>query len=376
LVRYKIGFPYVGDRFGGSNMSSLIMASALVERGHEVRVFTHGPGRAHDEAAARGLVTEILPPLSSIGGYARPDRARFEQLAAFPHCMGAIRQHGLSHIHTNDMTTLRTWALPSLASGRNLIAHWRTSSKASGSIAASLLPAKKIISVSGYSKAILPGWLQKKTVVEFNALETFWDQAQRDAARVSVRERLGLPANAALVGVFGNLTKRKRAHVLADILKALDEPVEGRPVYGLACGGPVEPVDTEFEQKRQAFGLTERLIAPGFVRPVYDWMAACDVILAPAEREPLARNILEAMALGVPVVASTDGGLVEVIEDGRNGFLLAPRDTDQWVDVVRRLLSDPALAEKVAAQGQITAESLSVANHARRVEDIYRAAHS
>lgn len=357
-------------------MSSLIMAGALVERGHEVRVFTHGPGRAYDEAAARGLITECLPPLSSIGGYARPDRARFEQLAAFPHCMRAIRQHGLSHIHTNDMTTLRTWALPSLASGRNLIAHWRTSSKASGSIAASLLPAKKIISVSGYSKAILPGWLQKKTVVEFNALETFWDQAQRDAARVSVRERLGLPANAALVGVFGNLTKRKRAHVLADILKALDEPIEGRPVYGLACGGPVEPVDTEFEQKRQAFGLTERLIAPGFVRPVYDWMAACDVILAPAEREPLARNILEAMALGVPVVASTDGGLVEVIEDGANGFLLPPRDTDQWVAVVRKLLSDPGLARTIAAKGQITAETLSVANHARRVEEIYRAAHS
>lgn len=375
-MRYKIGFPYVGDRFGGSNMSSLIMASALVERGHEVRVFTHGPGRAHDEAAARGLATEILPPLSSIGGYARPDRARFEQVAAFPHCLGAIRRHGLSHIHTNDMTTLRTWALPGLVSGRSLIAHWRTSSKASASIAAALAPAKKIISVSGYSKAILPAWLQKKTVVEFNALEMFWDQAQREQARASIRQRLGLPANAALVGVFGNLTKRKRAHVLADILKALDQPIAGRAVYGLACGGPVEPLDTEFEEKRQAFGLSDRLIAPGFVRPVYEWMAACDVILAPAEREPLARNILEAMALGVPVVASTDGGLVEVIQDGRNGFLLAPRDTDQWIAVVRKILEDPALAAKIAAEGQATAQTLSVANHAQRVEGIYRAAQS
>ncbi|MDG2531890.1 glycosyltransferase family 4 protein [Caulobacter endophyticus] len=373
-MQYKIGFPYVGDRFGGSNMSSLIMATALRDRGHDVTVFTHGPGRAHDEAAARGLKTELLPALSDIGGYERPDRARPEQLAAFPHCWRSIKRHGLDIIHTNDMTMLRTWALPSLASGSKLIAHWRTSSKASASIAGSLLPAKKIISVSGYSKAILPGWLQKKTTVEFNALETFWSAEQRAQAKKAVRERLNLPADAALVGVFGNLTRRKRAHVLADILHALPEPVAGRPVYGLACGGPVEPLDTEFDLKRQAYGLMDRLIAPGFVRPVYEWMAACDVILAPAEREPLARNILEAMALGVPVVASTDGGLVEVLRDGENGFLLAPRETDRWIEIVRRLLNDVVLAERIALAGQRTAETLSVANHARRIEDIYRAA--
>lgn len=374
MKTFKIGFPYVGDRFGGSNMSSMVMAGGLQERGHEVIVMTHGPGRAHDEAKARGLNVIAMPALSSAPGYSRPDRVRAEHLLAAPACAAFARKHGLDIVHTNDLTMLRTWALPTMMARTALIAHWRTSSRASLSVSAALACAKAVISVSGYSKAILPDWAQKKTTVEFNAMETFYDETQRKAARAAVRARLGFPADAILIGVFGNLTKRKRAYALADILERLGEEIDGRPVRGVACGGIVEPRDELFEAKRAAFGLTERLAAPGFVRPVDEWMAACDIILAPAEREPLARNVLEAMAVGVPVIVSDDGGLREIVQDGKNGFLLDPLDTDQWVDRVRRLLNTPSLVDIFVKAGQAVTAELTAAKHAERIEKIYLSA--
>lgn len=369
----KVLFPYTGDRFGGSNMSSLVMACGLQDRGHEMVIATHGPGRAFDEAAQRGLTTVELRALSQHPGYSRPDRFRLDHLRALPGCVSFLRREKFDLVHTNDLSMLRTWALPALLTGTPLIAHWRAALPTGKSVQAAMLPARRVISVSTYSKDILPPWVQHKCIVEFNALEQFYDDAMRTEARAAIRARLGCPENTALVGVFGNLTQRKRAHVIADIVQALGEEVSGRPVYGLVCGAPAEPRDTEIDGKIAMLGLVDRIFMPGFVRPVLDWMAACDVILAPAIKEPLARNVLEAMAVGVPTLVSSDGGLREFIADGHDGYVLDPYDLDSWIARCKTLLEDQALAVAVGARAQAKASELSIARHAERIEDIYRA---
>jgi glycosyltransferase involved in cell wall biosynthesis len=103
-------------------------------------------------------------------------------------------------------------------------------------------------------------------------------------------------------------------------------------------------------------------------------MAACDVILAPAIDEPLARNVLEALALEVPVVVSTDGGLRELI-GGANGLLCDPYDTPAWVAATRRVLDNPLFARSLAANGRATVAELTPERHARRITAIYRGLH-
>lgn len=370
---YRIGMPYVGDRFGGSNLSSLVMAQALTARGHKPVVITHGPGRAADEARDRGLEVLTVKPLSDLPGYARPDRARLEQLKPFMACHKLVRSLDLDIVHTNDMTMLRTWAAPAKAAGAALIGHWRTAVKPSLSVSAALALSDRIVSVSQYSKDVLPAWARGKCIVEYNALDTFFAPERRAQARGEIRERLGLPPNAILVAIFANLMKRKRCHMLADIIKAVTHNAQGAPVYGLMCGGRAEPADLLFDEKVAAFGLGERILQPGFVRPSDVWMAACDVIVAPAEKEPLARNILEAAAIGVPVVVSADGGLAEIVEDGVTGVVLPPEDTDAWVAVVQRMIDEPRWAADLADKGQAAVRRLTPALHAERIEGIYRA---
>jgi glycosyltransferase involved in cell wall biosynthesis len=208
--------------------------------------------------------------------------------------------------------------------------------------------------------------------VEFNSFDLQMSAAGKAQARIALRAQLGLPPDAALIGVFGNHIVRKRTHMLADVLQAITHTGDGRPVYGLACGGRAEPYDHELDGKIAAFTLGHRLLRPGFVRPVENWMAACDLILAPAVNEPLARNVLEAQALEVPVIVSTDGGLRELIRDGENGLLRDPHDTLGWIAASRTLLDRPELARMLAERGRAGIAELTPQRHAARIAGIYR----
>src|SRR6185312_5209504 len=108
MTPFTVGFPYTADRFGGSNASSLVLARALQDGGHRVRILSHGgDGRVAEEAGTLGLSVTRLPALSGVPGYARPDRFRVEQLTAFRAARRAIGALSLDIVHTNDLTMLR-----------------------------------------------------------------------------------------------------------------------------------------------------------------------------------------------------------------------------------------------------------------------------
>jgi glycosyltransferase involved in cell wall biosynthesis len=318
-----------------------------------------------------GLEVTHLQPLAAVPGYARPDRFRIGQVLTFPASKAVITGLGLDIVHTNDIAMLRSWAIPSLATSTALVAHWRSNFRESWSVKAALRIARSVIAVSHYSFSKLPAWVREKATVEYNSFDIAFSADECAKARAEIRAKLGIPASSALIGVFGNHIARKRTHVLADIVSAIPSASDGRPVYGVACGGRAEPYDDQIDEKIAHFALHERFIRPGFVRPVEKWMAACDVVVAPATDEPLARNVLEAQALGVPVVVSTDGGLKELIQHGKNGLLCDPFDIEGWVATVRSVLDDRLLASTLSSNGLATVAGLSPPRHAQRICDIY-----
>jgi glycosyltransferase involved in cell wall biosynthesis len=368
-ARFTIGFPYVADRFGGSTASSLVLAQALREAGHGVHILTHGAGgRVTQEAVSLDLPVTRLPPLSDTPSYSRPDRFRLEHLLAFRDARAAIARLGLDIVHANDITILRSWAAPSLAGRAALIAHWRSNYRESWSVKTGLRIAARVIAISRYSFGQLPGWVREKAVVEYNAFAPpapGWRQAAS-----GIRQSLGIPADAALVGVFGNLITRKRTHVLADVLKAVSRTADGRPVFGIACGGRAEPYDHELDRKIAAYGLEHRLLRPGFVRPVESWMGACDAVLAPAACEPFGRTVIEAQAVGVPVAVSSDAGVCELV--GNTALVCGPQDIDGWITATRRLLDDRGLVAAMTAAARDLTARLAPAQHAARVGRIYQ----
>ena len=369
---YRIGFPYAGDRFGGSNVSSLALANGLQDRGHSILVLTHGDGRAADGAYARRLTVDVLPPLSSKAGYSRSDRARLDQIGAFRESFRALRRHRLDILHVNDLGMLRTWALPALFARCTLVAHWRNALAPSRSVGLALRSAAAIVAISERSRSVLPAWARERTWVEYNPIENFVPNDRRQILKAGIRTKLRLPENAVLIGVFGSLIRRKRSHVLADVVSRIPSTPDGRPVYGIICGERAEPLDDLLFEKIGAFNLEERIRMVGFVQPAEDWMAACDLILAPAVDEAFGRTPLEAFASGTPALVSSDCGAIELVRDDENTIVLPPEPIERWVDVAAALLADPTRMSKIVKQVAGRISKLSAGEHAGRIEAIYR----
>ena len=365
-------FPYAVDTRGGSVYSSFLLIEELVRRGRPAMPAFHGAGFARDLARQRGLAFIDLPALGSRAESSRKDGFRLGNLTSAPVCMAAIRKHAVNLVHVNDKRMLRTWSLPARLTGVPLLAHWRSVYAPSWSVDLGLRFASWVVCVSAYSRNLLPDWAKRKSEVIYNPFQSSLDADRRDEIRARIRAQAGIPGNAAVIGYFGALLARKRPHVLIEILQRLKATADGRPIYGVVCGDVQAPRDElYFKLLGSAGDWRGRLISAGFVSNVAEWMTACDVMIAPAIDEPLARVGVEAQSAGLAAIVSSDGGLREVVEDGVSGLVVDPNDFDAWLENVRHVLDDAAYASRLADGGLRSAAKLTVERHADAIEAVY-----
>jgi glycosyltransferase involved in cell wall biosynthesis len=122
-------------------------------------------------------------------------------------------------------------------------------------------------------------------------------------------------------------------------------------------------------------GLDKRVSWLGEREDVPELMRALDVLLMPSWEEPFGRSLIEAMALGVPVAATNVGGPPEILEDGREGYLLAPREPAAWAEAIARIAASPALASEMGRAGRLRVEqSFTVGVHVAAMMDVYERA--
>jgi glycosyltransferase involved in cell wall biosynthesis len=367
----SICFPFDGAAFGGAVVSGMILARELLKRGWKVTLAVHGSGRTLDRALESGVPVERLPALGQESEWGRQDSFRLGNLALIPSCLRYLLAREQTIVHINDARMLRTWAIPSALLRRPIVVHWRSTYYNSVSVNVGLRSARRIIAISRSNSENLPAWAQKKTDIILNPFEPSISREQAAAARRAIRSKLRFPDDAAVIGFFGNLVARKRPHVLIDILSAIAETATGAPVYGLLCGGRIEPVDKLLDERLATSAVANRIIEAGFIDNPEEWMAACDLVILPAVDEPFGRVVIEAQGVGVPVILSKQCGVSEVVEHGVSGFVLDAYDVDKWIEHVRLVLNARPLATQLIAGGSVVAARLSVDAHVSRVEGIY-----
>ena len=124
--------------------------------------------------------------------------------------------------------------------------------------------------------------------------------------------------------------------------------------------------------RRAAAGLDNVAFA-GFVENVEDYLAAFDVFVYPSLYEGLGSSLLDAMAFGLPIAASNVGGIPEVVQDGVNGLLIPPQDSEALVGALRRLLGDSELRDAMARDNRARAAEFDTDRMTTAYESIYRA---
>jgi glycosyltransferase involved in cell wall biosynthesis len=187
--------------------------------------------------------------------------------------------------------------------------------------------------------------------------------------RAAAREAFGLPPGAPVVGFAGRLTPVKGPQVLVEAAPLLlREAPEARIV--IAGEGPLRPA---LEDAARAAGLAERVRFPGAVPDVRVVMAAADVWAVPSLEEGGGIVALEAMAAGLPLVASDVGGQRETVEPGLTGIRVPPGEPEALARALARLLDDGDLARRLGTAAREEARSRPDADEmARRVAEVYQ----
>lgn len=179
------------------------------------------------------------------------------------------------------------------------------------------------------------------------------------------RRQLGLPANGPLIGIVGRLQRWKGMHVL---IESLPEILRAHPeAQAVIVGGKhaLEPDYPAFLRGRvAALGLEHKVMLAGLQSNVPEWMQAMDVIVHASDHEPFGIVVIEALALGKPVVAGSAAGPTEIITGGMNGLLTPYGDAPALAAAVRRYLDNPKLARKIGDAARTRAQEFSTRRYA------------
>jgi glycosyltransferase involved in cell wall biosynthesis len=198
------------------------------------------------------------------------------------------------------------------------------------------------------------------------------DVAAIDAARPGplVRRALGLPEGSMVIGLVGRLDHWGKGH--QELFTAMAQIKERHPVHALIVGGG-RRID-EVRQVAESLGLAGEVHFLGPRHDVPDLLNAMDLFVLPSYSEGVSLALLEAMAAGLPVIATQVGGLPEVVTDGDNGLLIPPRDAGALAGALTRLLEAPELAKKLGQNAsQHVREHYSLDRLGREINDLYEA---
>ncbi len=202
--------------------------------------------------------------------------------------------------------------------------------------------------------------------------------------RYRFRRRIGISSEKVLVAHVGRLVRWKGQHIFirAAARIAGEYPqahfalvgtyTEGDESPGVLGGGAT--YHAELQRLAQSAGLGSRLTFAGHQDNIADVYAGIDLLVHTSTRpEPFGRVLIEAMAAGVPVIASAQGGPTEIVEDGITGLLVTPGSSQALAEALTKLLSDaPRRAEMGIAARRRAIEHFDIRRQVEAIQSIYQ----
>jgi len=193
------------------------------------------------------------------------------------------------------------------------------------------------------------------------------DVRRRAAAEVD----LPGPAEAVRVAFVGRLVPVKRLDLFLEAAARVTAVRPGRAHFYVFGDGPLTD---DVAARRNALGLEGSVTRMGFVPDLPKYLARMDLMLIPSDHEGLPMNLLEALALRVPVAAHAVGGMVDVLDGGRAGMLIDDHRAEGYAAAVVALIDDPApFRVRAEAGAERVAAHYGAAAAAARYRELYRA---
>src|SRR3989344_1794594 len=210
------------------------------------------------------------------------------------------------------------------------------------------------------------------TVAKINRIPNFVDfslfMPSSAGLKGKKRAELGL-GSSQLVTFSGRFIQRKGIDFL---LQAWKNVVKVSPKSKLLLLGD-GPMLQEMRNSASQLEIKDSVYFLGHTQQILDFLQASDIFVLPSLQEGMPNSLLEAMACGLPVIATRIGGVMDIVKDGENGILIEPADPQGLADGILRLLNDSEFARKIACNAfQTIKNSYSIDSIAARYIELYR----
>lgn len=188
-----------------------------------------------------------------------------------------------------------------------------------------------------------------------------------DVEEKDVRLEFDIPQDVAVIGCVARLVGFKNHKVL---LEAFASVLHHRPKAVLLLLGD-GPEGGALRDQVDRLNISQSVIFAGHRLDARAMMPTLDMLVLPSDMEPFGRVLIEAMQVGVPVVGSDSGGILDIIEDGENGFLAPKDNAEVWATTMLRMLEDSRLRERCVQNGLRTVrEKFDLAKKTAEIESI------
>jgi glycosyltransferase involved in cell wall biosynthesis len=183
------------------------------------------------------------------------------------------------------------------------------------------------------------------------------------------RARLGIGTERFVVGWVGRMTGVKRTDDVLEALRLLRE--RGVDAVLLLVGDG--PDRQHVEHRASELGIVRHCLFLGYQEDVSGWYRAFDAMILPSANEGTPVVAIEALAAGRPVVATSVGGVPDVVREGVDGFLVPMGDTEALAERLARLAEDPALRARMGAAGRESVPArYAVGRLVGDIDELYR----
>jgi L-malate glycosyltransferase len=355
---------------GGSGVVATELGLAIARRGHEVHFICYALPYRLGRVPPGVTFHEVTVPAYPLFQYPPYSLALASQMA------DAVRSHGIEllHVHYAIPHALSAHlARELLGGGPKLIVTLHGTDITVVGADPSFLPVVRLgieraDAVTAVSESLANTTREKLGISrEIIVIPNFVDPDRCDAGLVQAYRRRLAPDGAPLLVHASNFRPVKR---VLDVVEIFRQIVALQPAHLAMVGdGPDRPLA---ERRVRDAGIADRVEFLGNVTPIEGVLGAGDLFLLPSEEESFGLAALEAMACGVPVVASDAGGLPELVSPGEGGFTFPIGDVDGMAARALSLLRDPVELARQKELARKRAARFATDTVVDRYEAVYR----
>ncbi|MDP3901944.1 MAG: glycosyltransferase [bacterium] len=225
----------------------------------------------------------------------------------------------------------------------------------------SLWTFKIIVNAGAIKQSFKRLWIsQNKIVVIYNGLDKYFFN-KNQSARIKLRNELGASSKSLAIITVASFTKKKGYGFLIDVYKQLESDLNKYDVKIWLIGDGPEKKNIQLLITN--YQLQDKVSLLGARQDIKELLNAADIFVLPSLWEGMPNALWEAMASGLPVIATNVGGVSEIINNGTNGLLVQPEDATGLRLAIRKLLIKSELREKIADEGIKTIKDFTWDRH-------------